>query len=133
MSLFTGTPGRKEEATYDLWKYEVNCLLAEGSHGDDAIMEAIRRSLKGEPARLAMRLGPKTTVRSLLQKLDSIYGTVDVRESVVAQFYSARQQQDETVSDWSCRLEDLLAKAIELGRLHPLEADETLSVCSGRG
>ena len=127
LSLFTGTPGRKEEATYDLWKYEVNCLLAEGSHGDDAIMEAIRRSLKGEPARLAMRLGPKTTISNLLQKLDSIYGTVDVREGVLAQFYSARQQHDETVSDWSCRLEDLLAKAVELGRVHPLEADEMLS------
>ena len=99
LSFFTGTPGRKEEATYDLWKYEVKCLLAEGSHGDDAIMEAIRRSLKGEPARVAMRLGPKTTVSNLLQKFDSIYGTVDVRESVVAQLYSARQQQDETVSD----------------------------------
>ena len=83
MSLFTGTPGRKEEATYDLWKYEVNCLLAEGSHGDDAIMEAIRWSLKGEPARVTMRLGPKTTISSLFQKLDSLYGAVDVRESAV--------------------------------------------------
>ena len=99
LSFFTGTPGRKEEATYDLWKYEVKCLLAEGSHGDDAIMEAIRRSLEGEPARVAMRLGPKITVSNLLQKLDSIYGTVDVRESVVVQLYSARQQQDVTVSD----------------------------------
>ena len=27
LSLLTGTPGRKEEATYDLWKYEVNCQL----------------------------------------------------------------------------------------------------------
>ena len=126
LSLFTGTPGRKEEATYDLWKYEVKCLLSEGSHDDDAIMEAIRRSLEGEPARVTMRLGPKTTISNLLQKFDSIYGAVDVRERVLAQFYSERQQQDETVSDWSCRLEDLLAKAVELGRLHPLEADETL-------
>ena len=119
LSLFTGTPGRKEEATYDLWKYEVKCLLSEGSHDDDAIMEAIRRSLEGEPARVTMRLGPKTTISNLLQKFDSIHGAVDVRERVLAQFYSERQQQDETVSDWSCRLEDLLAKAVELGRLHP--------------
>ncbi len=91
LSLFTGTPGRKEEATYDLWKYEVKCLLSEGSHDDDAIMEAIRRSLEGEPARVTMRLGPKTTISNLLQKFDSIYGAVDVRERVLAQFYSARQ------------------------------------------
>ena len=71
-------------------------------------------------------LGQRKTISNLLQKFDSIYGTVDVRESVLAQFYSARQQQDETVSDWSCRLEDLLAKAVELGRVHPLEADEML-------
>ena len=51
---------------------------------------------------------------------------VEVRENVLAQFYSARQQQDEAVSDWSCRLEDLLTKAVQLGRAHPRETDEML-------
>ena len=30
LSLLMGIPGRKEEATYDLWKYEVNCQLFQG-------------------------------------------------------------------------------------------------------
>ena len=73
-----------------------------------------------------MRLGPKSTVDNLLAKLDSIYGMAEVRESVLAQFYGARQREDETVSNWTCRLEDLLTKAVKFGRVNPAEVDETL-------
>ena len=76
LSLYMGTPGQKEEAAYDLWKYEVNCLHAEGGHGDDAMMEATRQSLKplkGEAAHVAMQLGPKTTINNLLDEFGSIY------------------------------------------------------------
>ena len=72
-SLFKGNPWHYAAtpacsylwAHHDLWKYEVICLHAEGSHGDDAIMEASRQSLKplkGEAAHVAMQLGPKTTI-----------------------------------------------------------------------
>jgi len=58
--------------------------------------------------------------------MDSIYGDVDQTEMVLARFYSARQQPDEDVSNWGCRLEDLLSLAINKGKVHPPEADSML-------
>lgn len=59
-----------------------------------------------------MRLGPNATVNKIMYKLDSIYGTVEEKETLMANFYSARQQETEDISAWVCRLEDLLSKAL---------------------
>ena len=42
--IFTFSRDVKSEATYDPWKYEVECLLNESFH-PDTIYQAIRRSL----------------------------------------------------------------------------------------
>lgn len=47
----------KTDATYDVWRYEVECLYQE-SYRPDVIQQAIRRSLKGEASRVVMHLGP---------------------------------------------------------------------------
>lgn len=118
--------GKETEASYDWWKYEVSCLRAEKCYDEQVIMEAVRRSLKGEAAHVAMRLGTRASLTELLAKFDSIYGTVQVRETILAEFYSARQQDQEDVSAWSCRLEDMLSKAVEVGKVHWSETNEML-------
>ncbi|KAK7490430.1 hypothetical protein BaRGS_00018409 [Batillaria attramentaria] len=126
LSVFNGRSGRKDaEATYDLWKYEVNSLLQAGTRRSD-LMDAVRRSLRGEAARVAMRLGTGATLEDLLAKFDSIYGTVQQKESVLAQFYSARQREGEDVATWSCRLEDLLMQAESLGKVEPADRNDKL-------
>ncbi|KAK7502911.1 hypothetical protein BaRGS_00005860 [Batillaria attramentaria] len=126
LSVFNGSSGRKDaEATYDLWKYEVNSLLQAGTRRSD-LMDAVRRSLRGEAARVAMRLGTGATLEDLLAKFDSIYGTVQQKESVLAQFYSARQREGEDVATWSCRLEDLLMQAESLGKVEPADRNDKL-------
>ena len=47
-----------------------------------------------EVAQVARQLSPKTTINNLFNKTDSIYSTVEVRESMLAQFYSEHQQED---------------------------------------
>ncbi|XP_033752164.1 uncharacterized protein LOC117335976 [Pecten maximus] len=110
----------KGDVTYDLWRYEVESLQKE-DFTKDQIAAAIRRSLRGEASRIAMRLRPGTPVSELLLKMESIYGTVDKPESVLATFYSARQGKDEDVTTWGCRLEDLLSKACQK---HPFPVEE---------
>lgn len=117
----------KGGTTYDLWKYEVMCLNKE-KHSQDAILQAIRMSLKGEAGRVLMRLGPKATVDSIVRKMNSVYGEVDQTEMVLAKFYSAKQQPDEDVSSWGCRLEDLLNSAIEKGKVTSSESNDMLRV-----
>nr|KAG5705225.1 hypothetical protein BaRGS_011251 [Batillaria attramentaria] len=127
LSCFTGNNTKKDtEASYDLWRYEVECLRASGTHNEQAVLEAARRSLRGEAARIAMRLGTHSTLENLLTKFGSVYGATQSKESILAQFYSARQQKGEDVSSWSCRLEDLLMRAEELGQVDPGKRGEML-------
>ncbi|KAK7461209.1 hypothetical protein BaRGS_00038744 [Batillaria attramentaria] len=127
LSCFTGNNTKKDtEASYDLWRYEVECLRASGTHNEQAVLEAARRSLRGLAARIAMRLGTHATLEDLLTKFGSVYGATQSKESILAQFYSARQQKGEDVSSWSCRLEDLLMRAEELGQVDPGKRGEML-------
>jgi len=129
ISTFTGeTPVGKGDTHYDMWRYEVKCLMAEKIHTVDSIFQAVRRSLRGEAGRIAMRLGPLADLQELLHKLDSVYGTVELKESLLAKFYSARQREGEDVSTWSCRLEDILVQAIHEGEVDSKKANEMLRV-----
>lgn len=83
ISCFCGDS--KSDATYDVWRYEVECLLNE-SYKPETISHAIRRSLKGEASRVVMHLGPGASTISILKKLDSIYGIVAEREDILAEF-----------------------------------------------
>lgn len=110
--VFSGEP-KGDQVSFDVWKYDVKCLINEGLHKGPEIYQAARKSLRGEASRIAMRLGSKASIRDLIDKLDGIYGIVEAGENLLAQFYSAFQKPDEDVAAWGCRLEDILEKAVE--------------------
>ena len=112
--------------TFDLWKYEVKSLMKEGNYKLEAIHQAVRRSLRGEASRIAMRLGSEASLEVLLQKLESVYGTIEFGEDILAQFYSATQMEDEDVVAWGFKLENILDKAIEQKQLTPSTANGML-------
>lgn len=70
------------------------CLLDQDIYPKHVIEQAIRRSLRGDAAKIAMRLGCEAPVRELLQ-FDSVFGVVETKEALLTQFYSARQKADE--------------------------------------
>ena len=106
----------KDHVSYDVWKYTLECILKE-KHPESDISDAIRQSLRGEAAKVAMRLGPKASNDELIKKFDSIYATIEEKETTLFHFYSARQGENESVAAWSCRLEDILNKAIQKGEI----------------
>ena len=57
-SLFSGDATRKDESYYDVWRYEVDCVVLDKSHREESVKRAIRRSLRGTAACALMRLGP---------------------------------------------------------------------------
>lgn len=122
----------KNDATYEVWRYEVECLYNE-SYSPDVIHHAIRRSLKGEASRVVMHLGPGARISSIIQKLDSIYGTVAEKEDILSEFYSARQREDEECARWSCRLEDILNKAIQKNLIDRSQFEEMLRTMFFKG
>ncbi|KAK3096074.1 hypothetical protein FSP39_022756 [Pinctada imbricata] len=124
--LPTFSGDKKGDATYDLWKYEVECLMRD-KYSDPLITQAIRRSVKGEAARVIMRLGSEASVIEIIDKLESIFGSIDTNASVLSEFFSARQRDDEDVASWGCRLEDLMNKAMHLQQVRSWEANEMLN------
>lgn len=130
ISIFSGDG--KGETSYELWRYEVMCLMREG-HSKESILMAIRRSLKGEPANILMRLGSVDIIEEILHKFDSIYGNVMEAEDILAEFYSAKQRDDENCAAWSVRLEDLVTKAVRKGKVSPTLTNDMLRTMFYKG
>lgn len=124
ISCFSGD-GSKNDTTYDLWRYEVDCLIKE-KYKEESIAQSIRRSLRGDAGKVAMRLGSGATVTQILDKMESVFGTIERGETIMEQFYSARQQKDEDSMSWSCRLEEIYRKAVIKGVATQADANEKL-------
>ena len=106
-------PVPKGEVRFEVWKFEISCLLKDGLHPETAVTQGARKSLRGEAASILMNsLGHKATVTEILDKFKGIYGTVETGEELLQQFYNATQSPGESIASWGCRLEDLLNKAV---------------------
>ena len=108
LSTFTGEKTKGNEVPYDLWRYELDCLC-ESEKSTGQVLEAVRHSLKGEAGLVVMRMGHNVTVPMIKRNLDSIYGSIDKKGTILPEFYSAQQKNDESVSKWACRLEEILS------------------------
>ncbi|XP_048245243.1 uncharacterized protein LOC124124774 [Haliotis rufescens] len=115
-----------KETPYDVWRYRVDGLLESSSYTQDIKEQAIKDSLKGEAATIAVNMRPGTSISSLLRKLSIVFGVVEGRELRMAQFYSARQKEEEDVSQWACRLEELLSHALKDKPTSNEDSDEML-------
>ncbi|CAG2189653.1 FAB1 [Mytilus edulis] len=89
----------KGKIAYDIWRYDVKIAFKDPTYTKTQKDCAIRRSLS----------------RSAAQILDSVYGSVDNKEQLLSEVYSARQKEDEDVTTWNNRLQDILGKGIEKG------------------
>lgn len=56
--------------------------------------------------------------------MDSIYGNVLEKENILTEFYSAKQRDNETCFAWSCRLEEILCKAMKMDKVQDQAANE---------
>ncbi len=123
LSYFSGGP---KETEYDLWRYEVQGLLANHLCSEEQVLHAIRRSVKGDAARILKRMGHRITVKDVLTKCYACYGLVQEGQSILAAFYSCKQLEGETVSLFATRLEDLLDRAVQVGKVAHESQNEML-------
>ena len=57
-SPFSGEdPKPKAEATYEEWRYEVNCTRESGDYSESMIAQAIRKSLRNPAKKVLLPLG----------------------------------------------------------------------------
>ncbi|XP_041377974.1 uncharacterized protein LOC121390258 [Gigantopelta aegis] len=116
----------KCETTFDVWKHQYNCLLKNESLSRRVLFRVAQQSLRGKAATVAMSVGPDGDVNELVAKLEDMFGSVVRGQSLLSEFYRARQTEDEDVTSWACRLEEILNRASAHDGLTPTSRDELL-------
>ena len=127
VSPFSGTqPTPKHENTFEVWRLEVKSLMSRGCYSDIAIVQAIWKSLRGQARNVLFTLGSSAKAVDILERLESVYGNVASGEAVLQEFYTVHQEEEESVTDWGLRLEQILQRAIEKGHVTEERKDQML-------
>ena len=69
-------------------------------------------------------MGSEATVTDILERLEGVFSNVATPMSILQDFYSVSQKIDESVAAWGLRLEEILQKAIEKGKVRREDRDE---------
>ncbi|PIK53531.1 hypothetical protein BSL78_09552 [Apostichopus japonicus] len=134
ISVFAGETNNKLSVeNFEMWEYEISCLLQQEVHSKEVIENAVRNSLRGQAARVVRHLGPNSSIEEIVEKLEGIYGTVESGADLLAQAYNTHQQKGETTAAFGCRLESLVMKAKDRGGISAEEVDRTLRVVFWKG
>ena len=126
LPYFSGCQDRKDDVSFDLWAFEVRCLLQEQVYTAPVLAQAVRRSLRGAASNVLLHLGQGASVEAILQKLEGQYGTVISDAALLQMFYAEKQKADEAVASWASRLEDTIAQLKKRGKVTPQAAEEML-------
>ena len=116
----------KTDVSFQEWRFEVRCLLKDRTMSRDLLLQGVRKSLKGEPGKLCMHLGEGAMLEDIMKKLEGVYGTVESGTTLLQQFYNCKQEENETIVNYSFRLEDVLNKAMERGAVAREQWNEML-------
>ena len=119
-------PKPRTEASYEEWKYEVECTRKEKEHTDTTIVQSIRKSLRGRAKRVILTLGTAAKIEDIMDKLENEFGNVASGQTIMKEFYTATQKETESVNEWGLRLEEIFQRAIEKGKAREVERDTTL-------
>ena len=127
LSLFVGDQKPKSgEADFETWKYEVECLLREGSFTKEILTPLVKRSLRGEAGEIARHMGVDASIKDIIAKLETLYGTVESGSTLLRQVYTSRQEADETAAQYGRRLQVKINRARERGGISSLAVNDTL-------
>ena len=114
------------EVTFDVWKYEVKCLLREGCYSKPIVQQAMRNSLRGKARSLLVTLPEQASPQAMLEKLDGVYGNAFDHEALMENFYKQRQEDGESLSDYGMRLESLIQVPYERKKISTEARNEML-------
>ena len=104
---FSGDSRSKAEPSFRVWLFEIENLRT--TYKEAEVRQAIHNSVTGFASEVLMRLGKHASLQEILTKFDNIFGTVVNKQKLLADFYTANQKPNESIAEWSCRLEDYLS------------------------
>ena len=119
-------PKPKGEASYEEWRYEVNCIQRDKMYSKYVIGQAIRKSLRGQAKRVLLPMGVTATIEDIMDRLESVFGNVATGMSTLQEFFTSSQKEQETVAAWGLRLEEIMQRAIDKGQVRTEEKNNLL-------
>lgn len=117
---------QKGDVSFEVWKYELHCLIRDAFYPEALILQSIRKSLKGKARDILLTLAQTAKPPDILSKFEGIYGIVSSKEVLLQQFYLETQQPDESVADYSIRIENLLRRATDKKQIEESSRHEML-------
>ena len=98
----------KGETTYNQWAFKVHSL--QSHYQEEVLCEGIIQSLKGDATDMIRYLGPTPSVNAILDKLNSLYGSMSTFDVTMQGFYRECQGRSESVAHYVARLKGKLNK-----------------------
>lgn len=108
---------RFDGSDFKVWKIEVECILRSKMYPESLIAQAMRNSLQGQTRKVLLTIDPLASSEQILEKLEDIYGTTQTEDSIMQDFFNAKQEDNETTSEWALRLETIMQLAVEFGEI----------------
>ena len=102
---------QKGDVSLEVWKYELMCVINDDIYPNALILQSVSRSLEGKARDILLTMDSIAAPSGILSKLEGIYGIVSSRQVLLRQFYLDTQRDDESVADYSIRIENLLRRA----------------------
>ncbi|KAH3855933.1 hypothetical protein DPMN_098508 [Dreissena polymorpha] len=119
-------PKFSDPAQFQEWKIEVESMLISNIYHKEILRQAIRNAIGGKPRKILTTLKPTATTEEILKTLESNFGDIKSGESLMEEYYKAKQEEDEDISAWGIRLEELLQKAIDRGEIKEYRKEKML-------
>ena len=105
--IFSGDPPQgKINVQYDQWIFEVEESWM--TYGEALVREAIIHSLKGKAACTFCYLGHHASVSVMLDKLNTVYGTMLSCNMLMCKCYQVAQERSDSLSDYLICIEGVL-------------------------
>ena len=97
----------KEDVTFEQWSYEVRQYLK--THTEDSVKEAMIQCLKGATLEGVRNLGEDSSVTQILEHLKCTFQGAAPFDTLLKNFFSLEQGENEDVAKFAIRLESQLA------------------------
>lgn len=124
---FSGkVPRPVNEPDFDTWRASVDLLLTDPSISDLHKTRKILDSLLPPAADIVKHVSPNSLPAVYLELLESVYGSVEDGDELLARFMSTLQNNGEKPSTYRHRLQVLLSTSIRRGGISESERDRCL-------
>ena len=97
----------KEDVTFEQWSYEVRQYLK--THTENSVKEAMIQCLKGATLEGVRNLGEDSSVTQILEHLKCTFQGAAPFDTLLKQFFSLEQGENEDIAKYAIRLESQLA------------------------